>query len=160
MDIYKSVKIRVKIGREWHWQSARSPSNVIFFSRSEDMHQHDCFEKLEDPGHCWPYGPSSYTGANIKGNVVKPTKLQNPDCCIRTNSTSLLISIDLTSHMTFGTRRVCMNAIGTAYLISLEVLSFRMDLLWTHLVRRWSAYFHRTVTRLSITFSTSTPAFH
>ena len=66
-DIYKSVKIRVEIGREWQASANAFKcdgfSFSFFFSRVLMMaYKHECFEKLEESRRrCRPSGTYRYT---------------------------------------------------------------------------------------------------
>ncbi|KAF8344850.1 SMAD/FHA domain-containing protein, partial [Amanita rubescens] len=68
-DIYKSVKIRVEIGREW--QASANAFNTTALKNLKNL-----------AAVVGPAAPLAIPGASVKGNTVKPAKLQIPDCCI------------------------------------------------------------------------------
>ncbi|KAF8340226.1 hypothetical protein F5887DRAFT_1077023 [Amanita rubescens] len=68
-DIYKSVKIRVEIGREW--QASANAFNTTALKNLKNL-----------AAVVGPAAPLAIPGDSVKGNTVKPAKLQIPDCCI------------------------------------------------------------------------------
>jgi len=94
-DIYKSVKIRVEIGREWQASANAFKCDVFFtFFSSRFLTIPISTTALKNLKNLaavvGPAAPLAIPGANIKSSTVKPAKLQIPDCCICTDSFSFL----------------------------------------------------------------------
>ena len=85
------------MGLEWLASAKAFKCDVsftfFFRVRSDNTHQHECFEKFEEHrGRCWPSGAPCYTRCQYQR---KPAKLQIPDRCTCT-STIFFTTINLT----------------------------------------------------------------